>query len=109
MTAHTDLAALAQALRERIAADNELLGQVLDMWARSGSDDKSTDSMDSLIAMKDIDMATHGKVTKSRAQWLARNRDSNGLSDCFVKIGRELHVDLPKLRARLAGGVDHAT
>jgi hypothetical protein len=97
-----NFAALAQAIRERIQADTELLDYVLKMWAESEST-PSANSLNDLVSIADIAKATAGKVTTNQARWLARNRESNGLSDAFTKIGKTLYIDLPKLKALIAG------
>ena len=102
MTAPADFAALAQALRERIEADSELLGKVLDMWSRSGTQEPAGDALDDLVPITEIETATGGKITVNRARWLARNRTENGLQDAFTKVGRSLYIDMRKFRVWLS-------
>ena len=98
----TDFAALAQAIRERIAADTELLDHVLKMWA--GADSAPSDnSLDALVPIAHIEVATNGKITLSQARWIARNRHDNGFADAFTKLGRTLYIDLHKFKALMSG------
>lgn len=101
---------LADAIRDQIQRNTELLGLVLDLWAKSGGEDKTDDALDDLVPVTEIETATGGKITVNRARWLARNRKQNGLADAFTKVGRTLYIDLRKFRVWLSSqGGGHAT
>jgi hypothetical protein len=93
---------LAEALRAQIDSLTKLLGIVLDMWAKSGSEGQPGDALGDLVPITDIEQATGGKITINKARWLARNRNDNGLTDTFVKIGRTLYIDLQKFKVWLS-------
>jgi hypothetical protein len=76
---------------------------VLDMWAGSSSEGQVGNPLNDLVPISDIESATGGKISVNKARWLARNRDKNGLSNVFIKIGRTLYIDLQKLKVCLSG------
>jgi hypothetical protein len=92
---------LVSALRQRIDDDTALLSRILKYW--SGTPERAAlQTLDDLIPVDDIERATDGKITKSSARWMARNRNENGMADAFVVIGKRLFINLPVLTRLIA-------
>ena len=90
------IADLVSKLQERIQSDQALLNQVMSYWATSRQDQPLND-LDALTPIDSVESATDGKLTRAQVKWAARNREEDGTSEAFVKIGKKLYVNVPML------------
>ena len=90
------IADLVTGLQERIQSDQTLLTQVMSYWA-TARPDQALNDLDDLTPLDAVETASKGKLSTAQAKWLARNREENGTSEAFVKIGKKLYANLPVL------------
>ena len=87
---------LVNRLRQRIEEDSDLLSDVMKYWTQARPDQPLND-LDDLTPLDAIETASKGKISIQQGKWLARNREENGTSEAFVKIGKKLYANLPVL------------
>jgi hypothetical protein len=90
------IAELVNELQARIQADQALLMQVMSYWATERPEQPLND-LDALTPIDVVEPKTKGKLTTGQVKWIARNREENGTSEAFVKVGRRLYVNVPLL------------
>lgn len=64
----------------------------------------SNDQMDRLsgyVACQHLSKLYPNLLTNNQVAWLMRNRETNGLKHCVVKLGKRLYIHLPSFQSWL--------